>query len=345
MNTKRNLIQFCPLAVLLALPMAVQAQVNYAISGSTASVTSSPNVTDYIVIDSTYQGYPVTSIEDDAFDSCTGLVGVNIPNSVTSIGISAFLGCTSLSSVVIGTNVTSIGDFAFSGTGLGVVTIPNSVTSIGEEAFGECFSLAIVTLPNSVTNIGESAFSECTSLTIMTLPNSITSIGRFTFNGTSLTSVTIPNGVTSIGQSAFAGCVSLTNVAMPGSVTNIAPYVFGFCPALTGVYFQGNAPTPTTNTAVFSGDTSAVAYYLPGATNWGATFDGIPAVMRPPPALAISTYSNQPVLFFPAGVGAGYVVQMTTNLSTGPWVTVTNGVVMTAIMVTNPPGTAFFRLQ
>jgi hypothetical protein len=58
MNTKRNLIQFCLLAVLLALPMAVQAQVNYAISGSTAYVTSSPNASGYIVIDSTYQGYP-----------------------------------------------------------------------------------------------------------------------------------------------------------------------------------------------------------------------------------------------------------------------------------------------
>jgi hypothetical protein len=345
MNTKRNLIQFCLLAVLLALPMAVQAQVNYAISGSTAYVASSPNANGYIVIDSTYQGYPVTSIGDDAFDSCTGMIGVSIPNSVTSIGIFAFLNCTSLTSVIIGTNVTSIGDDAFNGTGLGIVTIPNSVTSIGDDAFSDCFSLAIVTIPNSVTNIGQHAFDSCSSLTIMTIPNSVTSIGQFTFNGTSLTSVAIPNSVTSIGNRAFQACFSLTNVIIPNSVTNIAAAAFQFCPALAGVYFRGNAPTPTTNTTVFSGDTNAIAYYLPGATNWGATFDGIPAVMRPPPALAISTYSNQPVLFFPAGVGAGYVVQMTTNLSTGPWVTVTNGAVMTAIMVTNPPVSAFFRLQ
>jgi hypothetical protein len=48
---------------------------------------------------------------------------------------------------------------------------------------------------------------------------------------------------------------------------------------------------------------------------------------------------------FPTAAGAGYMVQMTTNLTSGDWVTVTNGVPFTGLEVTNAPGTAFFRLQ
>jgi hypothetical protein len=65
----------------------------------------------------------------------------------------------------------------------------------------------------------------------------------------------------------------------------------------------------------------------------------------PPPALGISTYGSQPTVFFPTATGTNFVLQMTTNLSTGSWVTVSNGVPVSGIIITNPPGTAFFRLH
>ncbi len=48
-----------------------------------------------------------------AFDDCTSLTSVTIPNSVTSIGDYAFNGCFSLTNVTIPNSVTSIGDGAF----------------------------------------------------------------------------------------------------------------------------------------------------------------------------------------------------------------------------------------
>ena len=116
----------------------------------------------------TFRGcpYPVTSIGDEAFDECSGLTSVTIPNSVTSIGDGAFGGCSGLTSLTIPNSVISIGDYAFSAcTGLTSVTIPNSVTSIGDWAFSDCTGLTSVTIPNSVTEIGEGAFYYCLGLT------------------------------------------------------------------------------------------------------------------------------------------------------------------------------------
>ena len=107
----------------------------------TAEVTSSSaKYTGDVTIPGkvTYDGveYSVTSIGDKAFDDCSGLTSVVIPNSVTSIGNYAFYDCSGLTSVDIPNSVTSIGYSAFYGCrGLTSVTIPNSVTSIGDNAF------------------------------------------------------------------------------------------------------------------------------------------------------------------------------------------------------------------
>ncbi|MGN1060563.1 MAG: leucine-rich repeat domain-containing protein, partial [Candidatus Coproplasma sp.] len=68
-------------------------------------------------------------IADYAFDSCTRMGSITIPDSVTSIGGHAFTSCSSLTSVTIGKSVTSIGKYAFYYcSSLTSVTIPNSVT-------------------------------------------------------------------------------------------------------------------------------------------------------------------------------------------------------------------------
>ena len=63
----------------------------------------------------TYNGktYSVTSIGGSAFEKCSGLTSITIPNSVTSIGQWAFYGCSGLTSVTIPNSVTSIGVGAF----------------------------------------------------------------------------------------------------------------------------------------------------------------------------------------------------------------------------------------
>ena len=153
-----------------------------------------------------------TIIGDLAFEGCTSLKSITIPDSVTNIGIAAFEGCTSLKSITIPDSVTNIGMAAFEGcTSLKSITIPDSVTNIGIAAFKGCTSLKSITIPDSVTNIGMAAFEGCTSLESITIPDSVTSIGKRVFKGCiSLESIIISNGVTEIGDHAFYSCDMLT---------------------------------------------------------------------------------------------------------------------------------------
>lgn len=168
--------------------------------GTSYYVSSVEKISDSeVIIPSKYNGKPVTSIGREAFEECSSLKSIIIPESVTSIGYAAFSCCSSLESV----------------------TIPNSVTSIGKGAFYGCSSLTSITIPDSVTSIESWAFQDCISLTNITIPDSVTSIGKEAFDGcSSLTSITIPDSVTSIGIGAFCGCKNLIDIKIPHSLMN-----------------------------------------------------------------------------------------------------------------------------
>ena len=119
-----------------------------------------------VTIPETINGMPVISIGPAAFNECTNLTSVTIPDSVSSIGASAFWLCSSLTSVTIPTGVTSVGNNVFSFcSSLTNVALPSGVTNIGNYAFAFCSSLTGIMIPNSVTSIGSNAFSFCSSLT------------------------------------------------------------------------------------------------------------------------------------------------------------------------------------
>ena len=217
-----------------------------------------------LVILSSYNGLPVTSIGNSAFSKCSNLTSVTIPDSVTSIGSFAFIGCSSLMSI----------------------TIPNSVTNIGEYAFVRCSSLVSVTIPNSVTSIGSSAFSNCISLNCLIVDENNSNYksidgNLYTKDGTTLiqyaigkteTSFSISDSVRSIGDNVFYNCGSLTSVMIPNRVTSIGYNAFSYCGSLTRIAVdENNSNYKSIDGNLYSKDGTTLMQYAIGKTETSIT--------------------------------------------------------------------------
>ncbi len=268
---------FLSFAVLLSLPMlAVEVEIdgiNYDLDAEAKQATvikkSSGKYSGEVVIPESVEhegtAYSVTSIGKYAFQNCSGLTSVTIPNSVTSIGRWAFSYCKGLTSVTISDIIAWCNiDFTdynsnplyyanhlyLNGEEVKDLVIPNSMTSIGSYAFAGCSGLTSVTIPNSVTSIGSYAFYYCLGLTSVTIPNSVTSIGSYAFyNCSGLTSVHISDIAAWCNidfNDAFSNplyCAhhlymngeEVKDLVIPNSVTSIGASAFEDCSGLTSV--------------------------------------------------------------------------------------------------------------
>ena len=249
------------------------------ISDSYTFDTTGEHTIEYVLADPTV-------IDDDAFNGCTSLTNISIPNSVEVISDGAFNGCTNLVDVNIPDSVVSIGIESFNEcTSLTSITIPNNVTNLFEGAFLNCTNLTSVTIGNNVKTIGEYAFSGCSSLTNVIIPNSVTSIGQSAFSGCSnLTNLTIGNGVILIDDYTFGDCTSLTNVVIPNNITSIGDAAFANCTSLISVTVEATVP-PTIVSTAFNSNAENRKIYVPVEsvttykTEWSDYADNIEAIL------------------------------------------------------------------
>ncbi len=216
---------------------------------------------DIIIPETSPTGDIVTSIGSFAFENCSHITSVAIPDSVTSIEGSAFNYCSRLSSI----------------------TIPDSVIKIGESAFYHCSSLTSIVIPNGVTSISSATFEGCTKLISVVLPDSLAYIDAYAFrdcyklkkiyisdiakwcnikfsnftgaafeanplyyadelyvNGQLANDLVVPDGVKSIGDMVFCGFSGLTSVSLPDSLTYIGNETFSNCSNLTSISIPQN---------------------------------------------------------------------------------------------------------
>ena len=228
---------------------------------------------DYIV--PSYVEY----ILDSAFDSCTSLKSVTIPDSLTSIEEDAFNGCSNL----------TISGYADSLAELYAIkhNMPFTRIDTGSEEdlktlgmlkyeilngkrvrIRECDkSAAEIKIPTEidglpVTSIGDGAFANCTALTSVSLPYTVDFIGVSAFsNCKSLKTINLPDYLKCIGNEAFSGCSSLPSADLSSSLQHLGIGAFSDCSSLTSVEIPHYIKTVPTN--AFANCTALKYVFLP----------------------------------------------------------------------------------
>jgi len=177
-----------------------------------------------------------------AFNSCSNLTNVNLPNTLVSIGDYAFSG-SKINTIQLPQNLEYLGSYAFMSCPLSNIIIPSGISSISGGVFEYCSLLEEVILPDTITSIGSMAFAGCESLSSIDLPKNVNEIGIGAFQGSGLKSLTIPNKVTKIEPWVFLNCHSLTNITIPNSISIIDEEAFAHCTALENITIPDSVTT------------------------------------------------------------------------------------------------------
>ena len=295
------------------------ALIRYEINGMNATITgltTAGRALSQIQIPETIDTYTVTAIGSYAFEDCSNITSISLPDTIANIGDYAFYRCSNLASINLPDGLPNIGNRAFyQCTKLTSITLPESITAIREAAFYQS-GLTSIKIPASVVSIGEDAFTNCDSLKTViisdyavknfgsvfryirisdvTILNGVTTIYDYTFSGYStLSNVVIPNSVTNIGDGAFYGCTGLTSITIPNSVTNIGNSAFYGCTGLTSITIP-NSVTNIGNNAFYE-CTGLTSITIPNSvTNIGGgsfSWSGLTSITIPNSVTNIGNYT------------------------------------------------------
>lgn len=183
--------------------------------GKYARVIKCTSIADYVVVDSEYEGVPVTEIYDWGMDN--NVRSVRLPDSITAICEGAFM-MSKVEEINLPDGLKTIGAWAFLGSELSSLHIPASVESIGEDAFNEIenFTLTVDEDSQYFKVVDDNLYSaDMTALywynsnnarTKFVIPNTVTTIKGYAFcKPKYLKEIIIPSSVTFISQGAFSG--------------------------------------------------------------------------------------------------------------------------------------------
>ena len=183
-------------------------------------ITSYKGSATDLTIPSKIDGYTVAGLGDGAFEGCTSLVSVKIPDTVEYINFNVFCGCSALKSIEVDAN-----NSEYSSEN-GVLFNKNKDTIVAYPMGKEDTSYVV---PDGVLEIGMSAFHSCSKLTNVKLPDGVEIIDDFAFAFCyGLESIIVPDSVRYLGDAAFLFCIKLESVTLGNGIAYIGNTVFSY---------------------------------------------------------------------------------------------------------------------
>lgn len=216
---------------------------NTTLTLSTINKAKQDLVTAILTIPSTINGFNVTTIGENLFNSNKKISEIILPSSIKEIQNGAFMDST-LASISLNENLQLIGKNAFTRCSkLTKVTIPDSVVTIDSSAFLGCGSLNEVSFSSnsSLKEINSEAFKNCSKLTGFVLPSNVNSIGNNAFENAGLTAFDMTNNkiISEFPSKMFSGCKFIT-YTIPTQIKKINDGVFLNCNSLQTLFIDEN---------------------------------------------------------------------------------------------------------
>lgn len=186
----------------------------------------------------------ITTIEDGAFTSCSGMTDIVIPDTVTSMGTSVFFGCKALQNVEIQSKTLN-------------ADVGGELPS---DTFAECGKLKTVKLASGVKKLGANAFSKCSALEYIDMAaySELAAIGGSCFmecanfaafqksdydNAEKAGKLVFPATLETIGGSAFRGCKKITSVDLSATTVSQVPTNAFYDASITSAVFSPKTTT------------------------------------------------------------------------------------------------------
>jgi hypothetical protein len=164
-----------------------------------------------------------------AFERCSHLTVISLPESMTTVGDNAFAECEELMYITLPEELKFINNSAFWKSGVVSIIIPDSVSYVGEGAFENCRHLQSISFSSksNVTRFEWGAFRGCKSLTNISFPGSLKSIGSLAFWGCdSLEIILLPSGLNVIEEYGLS-TTKVSTLRLPDSLVDVSSGAFG----------------------------------------------------------------------------------------------------------------------
>ena len=216
----------------------------------------------------------VTTIAQKSFSEFANLTTVSLPDTLEQIGTASFAR-TGLVSVEVPDSVMWLGMSAFyECPNLTYAKLPANLQLAAEGVFGGCENLTTIVMPQmkDLEYLSYGCFSSCHALTDLDwytadriYPN------LFSFSS-GLVDVTIPSNVQALDSWAMAYCQNLKSIVIPASVKQMLSGVLSGCDSLTEIHFLGDAPSNVYDGDVYESldGVTATAYYPADNKTWTA---------------------------------------------------------------------------